>query len=62
MQKKCFDDSSFFRKKTTNYFIRGNCFRRELKHFKCNYMFCASFLIRYCRIVNINNCTFITLE
>ena len=37
----------------------GGCFHRELKQFKFNYMFCDSFVICYCRIVNIDNCTFI---
>ena len=37
----------------------GLCFYQELKYFKFNYMFCVSFVICYCRIVNINNCTFI---
>ena len=38
-----------------------NCFHRELKQFKFNYIFCDCFVICYCCIVNINNCTFIAL-
>ena len=40
----------------------GGGFHRELKHFKFNDMFCACFVICYCCIVNINNCTFIASE
>ena len=32
-------------------------FHRELKQFKFNHMFCDCFVICYCLIVNINNCT-----
>ena len=38
------------------------CFHRELKQFKFNYMFCICFVICYCRPVNINNYTFIAAE
>ena len=38
------------------------CFHQELKHFRFNCMFCACFVICYCCIVNINNCTCITRE
>ena len=37
----------------------GGSFHQELKHFECNYMFCVCFGICFCRIANIDNCTFI---
>ena len=39
-----------------------NCFHRELKQFKFNYIFCDCFVICYCCIVNINNCIFIASQ